>query len=335
MMIKSPVLIIGCPRAGTTLLYNILSEIPSLWSIGIESKDIIEYYHHPREKQWISGELSAKDITPTSKNYILTSYKSQAVPGTYWKKINQLRRMLSNNLFYRSLKLHGKSNSKGSKYSYSIPGRGLDLVRKLGRIYIKIVNKSRKDEFRLLEKTPENCLRIPFLLELFPDASIIYIIRDGRSNINSLMQGWKQPYAFPGYQVPVKIDIPGDIRGRWAFTLIPGWQDLISSPLEEVCAWQWIQCNQAVLDHKESNSDSIPYLIIRYEDLIYFPKKLLGQIADFIEVDFNIFNQISELPAINIISQPEPDKWKIENKEAIERVIPIIEPMSNKLGYKI
>ena len=61
-MIKSPVLIIGCARSGTTLIYNMLSGSPSLWSIGFESKSIIERYHHPSVKGWESGELSAADL---------------------------------------------------------------------------------------------------------------------------------------------------------------------------------------------------------------------------------------------------------------------------------
>ena len=62
-MVKSPVLIIGCARSGTTLLYNVLSQIPSLWSIGYESKAIIERYHAPAVKNWESGALDAGDLT--------------------------------------------------------------------------------------------------------------------------------------------------------------------------------------------------------------------------------------------------------------------------------
>ncbi len=51
-MIQSAVMIIGCPRSGTTLLFNLLSEAPELWSIGYESKEIIERYHAPSAKNW-------------------------------------------------------------------------------------------------------------------------------------------------------------------------------------------------------------------------------------------------------------------------------------------
>src|SRR3990170_696119 len=46
---------------------------------------------------------------------------------------------------------------------------------------------------RFVEKTPRNCFRIPYLLGLFPDAYIIYLKRDGRDTVNSLMREWRSP----------------------------------------------------------------------------------------------------------------------------------------------
>lgn len=48
---------IGCARSGTALLFNLLAEVPSLWSIGYESEEIIERFHHPRTRHWESGVL--------------------------------------------------------------------------------------------------------------------------------------------------------------------------------------------------------------------------------------------------------------------------------------
>ncbi|MBK7216094.1 MAG: sulfotransferase [Candidatus Promineofilum sp.] len=61
-MITSPVLIIGCARSGTTLLYNVLSEVDELWSLGYESREIIERRHGPAARGWESGALSAADL---------------------------------------------------------------------------------------------------------------------------------------------------------------------------------------------------------------------------------------------------------------------------------
>jgi hypothetical protein len=331
-MIRSPVLIIGAPRSGTTLVFNLLSEAPELWSIGYESKEIIEYYHHPREKNWDSGVLDESDLTQESKNYIITSFRKQAAPGYFWRRVNALREILSQSIVWRKLKRKGRTSGLGSGVSSAIPQKGLDLIR----LYVLFHNNLiiNHQPIRLVEKTPENCLRLPFLLKLFPDARVIYLIRDGRANIHSLMEGWRQPHHFPGYKVPEKICIPGDKRGRWAFTLIPGWRELISSPLEEVCAHQWLKCNEAVLKYQGENVKT-PFLTMRYEELIASPDHVLQQVSDFLEIDYEqSFGGIKHgLPRINVVSDPDPDKWRRKSAREMQHVLPIIRPMMEQLGY--
>lgn len=333
-MIQSPVIIIGCPRSGTTLLYNILSEVPSLWSIGYESKEIIERHHHPRTKGWDSGALDESDLTAESRAYILSTFECSAAPGTFWRRVNHLRRWLRNNRLWTWIKRRGRTDKTASAVSSAMPQQGLDMIRAFVRFRNSLC--PHPPAIRLLEKTPENCLRLPFLLALFPDARVIYLTREGPANVNSLIEGWKQPHLFPGYQVPEPLTIPGYTRERWAFTLIPRWRELTDRPLEEVCAWQWIRCNQAVLKHQEETEGQVPYLAVRHEDLVRDPVAVLRRIADFIEVDFegSLGHFRSGLPRINVVSKPDPHKWKRQNPEAIERVLPMINPMMSRLGYE-
>jgi hypothetical protein len=333
-MIKSSVIIIGCPRSGTTLLYNILSEVSSFWSTGYESKAIIERFHHPSEKDWASGALDENDLTPVSRAFILEAFELQAAPGTFWRRINRFRAWLRQNPLWKAIKHRGRTEQVGSSVSSAVPQRGLDLITNAVRLRNTLL-RHQDTPIRLLEKTPENCLRLPFLLALFPDARIIYLIRDGRNNVNSLIEGWKQPYLFPGYQVPVDFSIPGYTRGRWAFTLIPGWRDLVDTSLEEISARQWVRCNEAALAHREETARTVPYLTVRYEDLIAQPGEVLPQIANFIGVDFELdLGRFAEgLPRINVVSAPGREKWRRQNFEAIQRVLPIIDPMMMRLGY--
>ncbi|MBN2147361.1 MAG: sulfotransferase [Anaerolineales bacterium] len=340
-MIQSPVLIIGCPRSGTTLLFNVLSEARELWSIGYESKEIIEHYHHPSAKNWESGALEASDLTGESRGYMLREFERQAAPGSFWRRVNRMRGWLRGRNLYRQIKRRGKTEETGSSVSAAIPQRGLNAVRGMVVGYNTIFRRG-SQKVRLLEKTPENCLRLPFLLGLFPDARVIYLTRDGRPNIHSLMEGWRQKRIFAGYQVPEKADgsrqitIPGDERGRWAFTLIPGWQELTGSPLEEVCAWQWVRCNEAVLAHRRLASE-VPYLTIRYEEMVGTPQRIFREVADFVGIDYeeNFGNYANGLPRINVVSEPDADKWRRVNGEAIGRVEGIIRPMMERLGYPL
>jgi hypothetical protein len=234
---------------------------------------------------------------------------------------------------YRAIKRRGRTGAAGSAASSALPQQGLDAIR----AYVRARNRlfPSRGPVCLVEKTPENCLRLPFLLALFPDARVLYLTRDGRSNVHSLIEGWRQPHLFPGYHVPNRLSIPGYTRERWAFTLIPGWQDLTHSPLEDICAWQWIRCNEAVLAHREEHRGLVPYLTVQYEDLVSQPASVLQQIAGFLGLDFekDLGAYAEHLPQINVVSTPDREKWRGQDPEAIERILPLIEPMMHRLGY--
>src|SRR5204863_2885793 len=47
------------------------------------------------------------------------------------------------------------------------------------------------EHLRLLEKTPKNALRVPFLAEAFPDALFVYLYRNPRETISSMLDAWR------------------------------------------------------------------------------------------------------------------------------------------------
>ena len=58
---------------------------------------------------------------------------------------------------------------------------------------------------RLMEKTPANCLRMPFVMEVFPDAQIVHVLRDGRDVALSAAREWVgrgRPRMPPGQSPP-------------------------------------------------------------------------------------------------------------------------------------
>ena len=331
-MIEKPVLLIGCPRAGTTLLYQLLSEIGPLWSIGFESKAILERYHHPRSKNWESGALDAIDLTAESRVFMLRAFERSAASGTFWRRVNRSRRVLNRSPTWGWIKRRGRIQAIGSAASSSVPQAGLDAVRRFIVFRNWLIRPAGGRLIRLLEKTPENCLRLPFLEALFPDAKVVYLVRDGRANVSSLMEGWRQPHLFPGYQVPEKVVIPGVDRDRWAFTLIPGWRDLLGRTLEEICAWQWIRCNSAVLNYLEAGK--LSSIQVKYEDLIHNPGTELAKISEFIGIDFDqeLKWSAGKLPRVNIVSDPGAEKWR-KNLVAIQRIEPLLEPLMKEFGY--
>lgn len=330
-MIHSPVFIIGCPRSGTTLLYTLLAEVNTLWSIGGESKAIIERYHHPSVKDWESGALNAADVTPQSRAYIRRALARQAAPGNYWRAINRGRDRLRLNPVWRAVKQRGQTTRPGSEAAYAAPQTGLRLTQAVA--WACYGWRTARRPIRLLEKTPENCLRLPFLLEIFPDAHFIFLTRDAGPNIASLMEGWRQPHLFPGYVVPASVRIPGDRRGRWAFTLIPGWRDLLDRPLAEVCARQWVACNEAALDFLAGRAGQVPALTLAYEELLRDPAGQLARLGAFIGVDSaEITRRAAALPEINVVSAPGEEKWRRFSAE-LAPLVPLIQSTRQRLGY--
>jgi len=326
-MITAPVLLIGCARSGTTLLYTVLSEVDALWSLGYESRAIIERRHSPAAHGWDSGALTAADLTPAAADELRQAFAAAALPGAYWRRVNRLRRALNETRPYQVLKRRGRG---GSAAAAAAPVAGLSTVRALGRLARRL--RPSHAPFRLLEKTPENCLRLPFLQTLFPDARVLFLVRDGRANVHSLLEGWRHPHLFPGYRTPIPVTSPGQTRGRWAFTLIPGWRDLVDRPLVEICARQWAECNAAVLDYA-ATPVALPVLTVRYEDLIAAPDATLAAIARFLDLapdDIPAYGR--GLPEVNVVSAPGAEKWRAEAL-ALATVAPLLSPVMGRLGY--
>lgn len=329
-MITSPVFIIGCPRSGTTLLYRVLSEARPLWSTGGESRHILERFHHPSVKGWESGALTEGDLTPESRRFISRAFEQEAAPWTFWVRVNALRGWLDRRPSWRAFK--AERASKVGPLGWR--GRGFRLSAAAVRWAARQSNRLRSDgggPKRLLEKTPENCLRLSFLLELFPDARFIHLVRDGRRNVASLMEGWLRPDLFRGYRIPDRLSVAGVPPDRWAFTLIPGWRDLAAAELAEICARQWVVCNEAVLQFRERDGHRAPFLEVQFEDLAERPRQAIGRIAQFAEVDVRP-DILERLPAANLVTAPDDEKWR-RHAAAIAGVERIIAPTMTRLGY--
>ncbi len=59
-----------------------------------------------------------------------------------------------------------------------------------------------KDPRRLVLKSPTHTCRIPALLELFPDARFVHIVRDPRAVFPSTVNMWKAMYLWHALQQP-------------------------------------------------------------------------------------------------------------------------------------
>jgi hypothetical protein len=66
-----PIFIIGTPRSGTTLTFEILSLHPDLASLGHEGHDMWRFFHHPRKTGWSSDVIDpARADAKTERRFI-------------------------------------------------------------------------------------------------------------------------------------------------------------------------------------------------------------------------------------------------------------------------
>lgn len=313
--IKKPVIILGCPRSGTTLLYTILGKSKELYSLYNESRFIFKKFYEEKLKEGIEfhdDALSPELLDDKTKEFFLKEFNKYTLN-------NRLLGIAQQKLFRKK------------KYLKAIDSS------------IVAVNQAYKDillpEYRIIEKTPRNCFKVQFMNKLFPDAKFIYIQRDPRSNISSLIEGWRKRDDGKG-RIP-KLEVPLNIKGYdkqyWRFALPPASAAYADKSLEEVCAHQWISSNESIMnDLKDIAEDR--QMTIKYEDLVANMPELIQKICEFTDLDYSdAMRKIAEKPpAINTIKggKPNKDKWK-RNADLIERVMPMLEETMAEMGYLV
>ncbi|HHJ17767.1 MAG TPA: sulfotransferase, partial [Gammaproteobacteria bacterium] len=188
-----------------------------------------------------------------------------------------------------------------------------DLRTHNGRLY----DIDSRKPVRFLEKTPKNALRIPFLDAVFPGARYIYLYRDPRENISSIMEGWrsKRFVTYPGLSV---------FAGPWSFLLPEDWASVRTSPLEEVAAFQWRAANECILDDLAALEPERS-IALSYAELLAGPGAAIERLCEFagIPVDAALRDTVSKpLKASRYtLTAPEAGKWR-KNEAALARVLP-------------
>lgn len=306
MKIVHPVIIIGAPRSGTTLLFSILSSHPNLWSIYSESS-FIERYIGPQKLGWSTGNRVDSRVATTV-----------------------LREKIINDFYRRSLNYQALFPNAYSRIYSNRP---------IERIFNKIFQKTvfavlRPEKVRLVEKTPRNALRVPFLNSIFPDAHFIFLTRDPRANISSLLEGWREPKRFETYELPSGLNVRDYHGTKWNFLLPPDWETFSTEKtLVEICAFQYRKANQIALEdlkHIPDNRKSF----LKYETLITKPEKTIQQLCGELGLTYcgGTKKMTEKMPLVNVTSAPSYDKWK-KNEREVTQVLESVYDISNQIGY--
>jgi hypothetical protein len=194
----------------------------------------------------------------------------------------------------------------------------------------------------VLDKTCINTLRVPYLHALFPNAKFVFIQRDGRDNISSMMDGWRLGRTDGGFGLrqyfgpsPEAVAIENGKFKEWHFFLPPGWRAYNHASLEEVCAFQWLSANRLALQAKAS----IPanqWIHLRYEDLFDHPVEMFQSAFEGLGIEFDaaLREKCAKLQPTSVVrGTPQKEKWKKHNPQAIERILPVIAELQREMGY--
>lgn len=269
---RRPILIVGMPRSGTTLLFRVLREHPSLGSLPREGHDVWRRFHHPRRSGWRSDHVGAGEVRRGEARWVRAFFASHI------------------------------------------------------------------GETRLLEKTADNLVRVPYLLDLFPDAFFVVLTRDPCDALNSYINMWRHPLGrFRSYFVPVDLRIPGyEPRRRWCSTLIEGWRDLTSSPVPEIAFRQWrtyVECLEAARRLVPASQ----WIEVRFEDLLAHPQDALDGLCR--RIDLTVTPRMRETLAdfvarpVNAMSPEGQGRWRGRNRAEIESLLPRMVGPALALGY--
>ena len=168
---------------------------------------------------------------------------------------------------------------------------------------------------RMLEKTPKNALRVPFFDAVWPNALFVYLYRDVRETLSSMIEAWLSG-AFQTYP-----QLPGWTGHPWSLLLVPDWQRLIGRPLPEVVAEQWAITTETLLD----DLAALPRERLRgaiYGEFLASPQPVAEALARSLDLDWD--RQLGALPlSKTTVSQPRADKWRAI-EPVIEAVLPIV-----------
>ena len=161
-------------------------------------------------------------------------------------------------------------------------------IRTIRSAVNRLAERHGKDnDARIIEKTVSNCLRVPYVNQVFPEARYIHLVRDGRAVVESSLRLWQSPpdresvlrklreLPFESWDyVPwfalnyVRGRIQGRTGGEVWGPRYPGIADDVKRlSLIDIVVRQWVECvSRAAIALEALPSKQV--LTVRYEDLV-------------------------------------------------------------------
>ena len=204
----------------------------------------------------------------------------------------------------------------------------------------------------IVEKTPHNILKIPYVRAVFPEAHFLYVIRNPLSFISSVELKWQQPArrrrlikrlkSTPVTQLHYYL--PKFIAQQWKQKIrgekyLSVWgpryhgiqEDLKSNDLLTVIGRQWARAaRKAEADLAHFAEGQV--LRFRYEDFVETPASHLERICRHcgLEMTEEMRRLVNET-----VSSDRNFKWQRFDSDALARVVPEVAEEMRRNGYDL
>jgi hypothetical protein len=204
----------------------------------------------------------------------------------------------------------------------------------------------------VMEKTPANILKIPYVRAIFPEATFLFIVRDPFSFISSVEMKWQRPVTINGIGRRLKSTpiiqlhhyagrLISDqlnkrvIRRKYLSLWGPRYkgieQDLKTYDLLTVIARQWSVCSRKA-EEALALFDRGQVLRLRYEDFVVDPISDLERICA--HCGLKMTNDM--VKAANEWVKPDRQlKWHRFDPRDLVRILPELDDELQRHGYEI
>ena len=204
----------------------------------------------------------------------------------------------------------------------------------------------------VLEKTPQNILRIPYVRAIFPEATFLFIVRNPFSFISSVEYKWQRPVTGSGIVRRLK-DMPISQLHHWVRRYLiqqinkrvlrrkylsiwgPRYRgiqdDLKTHDLPTVIARQWSVCSMKAEKDMATFEDG-QILRLKYEDFVDDPISDLERICSHcgLEMSNDMVKATKEM-----VKSDRKIKWQRFDRRDLARILPEINDEMQRHGYEI
>jgi len=204
----------------------------------------------------------------------------------------------------------------------------------------------------VMEKTPANILKIPYVRAVLPEARYLFMVRNPFSFISSVEMKWQRPVSakgirrrlrstpitqLPHYTGRLLRDQLGTrilhrkYLSRWG-PRYPGMdEDLATHDLLTVIARQWARCSKKAAEDLSRFGEG-EVLGFRYEDFVEDPVAHLDRITRHCGLRLT---RDMERAAIEWVDRDRQLKWQRFAKDDLARILPELREEMERHGYEI